>query len=203
MKKVLKSRIFAFILGAVIFGTIGVLADNIFASSINYTPEWKKGNGENITNVAEAIDELYNKSSVYVAMFNEQQLKTTTTYKLTNTYLNSSYGYIDTNGDLVFTQEGTYKIIGIASDGGSKSGGDVFLYAYLDNVLLTEGEAYNTSNPNYTRATTYSAMNNIYSYVLLNQNVQVHNNSKLQLSMAGEWNDTSGSMVSTVIIIKI
>ena len=67
MKKVLKSRIFAFVLGAVIFGgLVGVSAYTIFANDIGYTPKdttWKKSNGEDITNVKDAIDELYTKAN--------------------------------------------------------------------------------------------------------------------------------------------
>lgn len=66
MRKALKSRIFTFILGALIFGSIGVVsAHTILANDIGYTPKdttWKKSNGEDITNVSEAIDELYNKT---------------------------------------------------------------------------------------------------------------------------------------------
>ena len=66
MKKVFKSRIFAFILGALIFsGITAVSAYSIFANDIGYTPKdttWKKSNGEDITNVKDAIDELYEKS---------------------------------------------------------------------------------------------------------------------------------------------
>ena len=67
MKKVLKSRIFAFVLGALIFGGIvGVSAYTIFANDIGYIPKdttWKKSNGEDITNVKDAIDELYTKAN--------------------------------------------------------------------------------------------------------------------------------------------
>ena len=67
MKKIIKNPIFTFILGAVIFGGIvGVSAYTIFANDIGYTPKdstWKKSNGEDITNVKDAIDELYNKAN--------------------------------------------------------------------------------------------------------------------------------------------
>lgn len=67
MKIIIKSRLFAFILGALIFsGITGVAAYNMFAKDIKYTPSdttWKKSNGEDITNVEEAIDELYNKKN--------------------------------------------------------------------------------------------------------------------------------------------
>ena len=65
MKKIIKNPIFTFILGSLIFGGIvGVSAYTIFANDIGYTPKdstWKKSNGEDITNVSDAIDELYTK----------------------------------------------------------------------------------------------------------------------------------------------
>ena len=65
MKKFFKSRIFSFILGAIIFsGITSVAAYSLFAESVGYTPahtSWKKSNGEDITNVKEALDELFLK----------------------------------------------------------------------------------------------------------------------------------------------
>ena len=68
MKKILnKINIFSFILGAIIFGGIvGVSAYTIFANDVGYTPtdeNWKKADGSNITNVKEAIDELYTRTN--------------------------------------------------------------------------------------------------------------------------------------------
>lgn len=68
MKKIFrKSNIFSFLLGAVMFGGITVVsAYTIFANDIEYTPKdtaWKKSDGTDITNVKEAIDELYIKSN--------------------------------------------------------------------------------------------------------------------------------------------
>ena len=63
MKKVFKSRMFSFILGAVIFGFVGaVSAYSLFANNVGFTPSdatWKKTNGDDITNVEDAINELY------------------------------------------------------------------------------------------------------------------------------------------------
>jgi len=65
MKKFIKNNIVGFILGAVIFtGITSVAAYTIFANDIGYTPKdttWKKSNGEDITNVEDAIDDLYSK----------------------------------------------------------------------------------------------------------------------------------------------
>ena len=68
MKKIFKkSNIFSFLLGALIFSSItAVSAYTILANDIGYTPEdttWKKSNGKDITNVKDAIDELYLKSN--------------------------------------------------------------------------------------------------------------------------------------------
>ena len=68
MKKIFrKSNIFSFLLGAILFGGIGVVsAYTILANNIGYTPKdttWKKTNGEDITNVKDAIDDLYDKTN--------------------------------------------------------------------------------------------------------------------------------------------
>ena len=85
MKKIFKSRIFIFILGAILFGGIGVVsAYSILASDIGFTPKdstWKKSNGEDITNVKDAIDELYNKANSSSQLLNE-----ICTYQLEGSY---------------------------------------------------------------------------------------------------------------------
>ena len=87
MKKIFKSRVFAFVLGALLFGSIGVVsAYTILANDVGYTPKdttWKKSNGEDITNVKDAIDELYIKkqlSSVSLAGKESITGNTTMTY---------------------------------------------------------------------------------------------------------------------------
>ena len=62
MKKIFKNPILMFIFGALIFGSIGVLA-TVAATSITYEPSWTKINGDPITNVSEAIDTLYTKAT--------------------------------------------------------------------------------------------------------------------------------------------
>jgi len=65
MKKIGKSHIFAFVLGAILFsGITGVAAYTVLASDISFTPSdttWKTEDGEDITNVQDAIDSLYIK----------------------------------------------------------------------------------------------------------------------------------------------
>ena len=60
-----KSNVFSFILGAVIFGSIGVLAtSSILASNISFEPtdtEW------NVSTVQEAINDLYNRTGTMVS----------------------------------------------------------------------------------------------------------------------------------------
>ena len=81
MSKIIKSRIFTFVLGAVIFsGITGVAAYSMFAKDIKYTPSdttWKKSNGDSITNVEDAIDELYENSNA----LKTSDLKSSVQYK--------------------------------------------------------------------------------------------------------------------------
>ena len=60
MKKILKTNIFSFILGGLIFATVGVAATTLFnATDVGYT-----GNKvENAENIQQAIDGLYDKAS--------------------------------------------------------------------------------------------------------------------------------------------
>ena len=65
MVKIDKSHVFAFLIGAITFGCIGVaLAYSIFASDVGFTPRdttWKDTNGDDIENVASALDDLHKK----------------------------------------------------------------------------------------------------------------------------------------------
>ena len=92
MKKAFKSRIFAFVLGAIIFsGITAVSAYTILANDIGYTPKdstWKKSNGEDITNVKDAIDELYTKANNQKVA---TQVATLTTQGATYTMQNDGY----------------------------------------------------------------------------------------------------------------
>ena len=63
MSRILKSRLLCFILGAVIFGSIGVVsAYTLLANDTAFTPtdeNWKKEDGTDIEDVASALDYLY------------------------------------------------------------------------------------------------------------------------------------------------
>ena len=59
MRKVIKSNILGFILGGLIFGSIGIYAANLYnANDISYTT-----NDGTKTNVNDALNELYNEGS--------------------------------------------------------------------------------------------------------------------------------------------
>ena len=69
MKKIIKSRVFAFVLGAIIFsGITGVAAYTIFASDIGYTP---KDTAWEVDNVKDAIDELYEKKTTLNLIYSD------------------------------------------------------------------------------------------------------------------------------------
>ena len=62
MKKMLKSRLFFFILGAITLYACTVLADALTAETTSFTPTdntWKNEDGSDIDNVQEALDYLY------------------------------------------------------------------------------------------------------------------------------------------------
>ena len=62
MKKFIKNNIIGFILGAIIFGSVGVVASNIMASSVTYDnsiSRLKDSDNQDVTTVQGAIDSLY------------------------------------------------------------------------------------------------------------------------------------------------
>ena len=116
MKKIITSRIFAFVLGALIFGGGTVLAYNIFANQIGYSPNWKASNGSDITNVEQALDELY-QNTIRISnfqTFNNSSFSSTRNtsnivslsnlnkgdYLCTSYYAASSYEESSTRGDI-------------------------------------------------------------------------------------------------------
>ena len=76
MKKIKRGYVISFLLGAILFSGITVLASSLVSNNVAYTPndtEFKKANGDNIANVKEALDELYslsNKHLVFVKKSN-------------------------------------------------------------------------------------------------------------------------------------
>ena len=123
MKKILKSRIFFFLLGAVLFGSIGVLA-TVAAASITYEPSWTKANGDPITNVSEALDTLYtkaqnntfsifNRKDYVMDTKNGRNIHSITVPETGNgIILMSSYGN-STHREIVITYDGVEKYRGI------------------------------------------------------------------------------------------
>ena len=66
MKKVIKSKLFFFILGLIVMGSIEVVASEIFANNITYdnsTSHLKDSNNQDVTTVQGAIDALYTKAT--------------------------------------------------------------------------------------------------------------------------------------------
>ena len=131
MKKFLKSRVFAFILGGIILGSIGVYASNILASDISYKD----------TTVDKALDDLYTKANK-----TPTQVATLTTQGATYTMLNDGYitGQATTTGDSVATLEINEKTLILTNE--SYTGNrDVSIYASKGTVVSTRsnGGSYN------------------------------------------------------------
>lgn len=101
MKKFIKNNIIGFILGAVIFSSITVAAYSVLANDIGYTPKdntWKKANGEDITNVKDAIDELYGKANnsvlnIKISEFHSSRVSASSSASVTITDLTPNKSY--------------------------------------------------------------------------------------------------------------
>lgn len=141
MKKIFKSRVFAFVLGALLFGSIGVVsAYTILANDIGYTPSnttWE------VDNVKDAIDDLYTKANNQKVA---TQVATLTTQGATYTMQND--GYII--GSIVGEGQGAYAVIffsetEIAISENGSSVRQVSLFAPKDTVISTRS-SYGTYN---------------------------------------------------------
>ena len=108
MKRIIKSRIFTFILGAIIFGSVGVIAANYVANDISFTPKdttWKKQDGTDIVTVKDALDELYTKIDSKLS--------------LDNVYYEKSYGPATSRTISKQLEKGKYIVSIVYSEGGS------------------------------------------------------------------------------------
>ena len=66
MKRIFDNKVFIFLLGAILFGTTGVIAGSLIARDItfdNTKSQLKNSNNQNVDNVQDAIDALYTKAS--------------------------------------------------------------------------------------------------------------------------------------------
>ena len=76
MKKIFNNPIFTFVLGAIIFGTTGVIAATLMATNVSYS---NTNSGINANNVQDAIDILYDKANNPIIPSNYKDLSTETT----------------------------------------------------------------------------------------------------------------------------
>lgn len=128
MKKIITSRIFSFILGAIIFSGVTVFAYSISSKDIKFTPtdsSWE------VDNVEEAMNSLYDKAKNF-----DVNLATDVTAS-SNSVMNGNYfstEYI-TSGKLN-VQEGAYYVL------------SVFAKNYTTNPIITISGCSNIRNNN-------------------------------------------------------
>ena len=119
--KIFKSRIFAFILGAIIFGGIGVYAGGLINSSdVNYSPS---DNNWNVSNVKDALDNIYSK------------LNPECEYDVGKTW---SFSYIGNRQDFKVPCNGEYKIELWGAQGGNYNDSTTYIGgkgAYTSGVI--------------------------------------------------------------------
>ena len=188
MKKHIKI-ILAFLLGIAVSGIGAYAVNEITASQIDYT----KKDGTEIK-VDAALNDLYDKANSqagYAAMFNGVSSMTTSFKAVPNTYIDSNYGYVDNNGDLIITSAGDYQII--AKAGHSWNGYTTIIYIYLNDELIP--------NPAYSD---YSAWSNRDEDKILNKVVSIPANAKINVKMKddGNPNGTAYAASSLVVLIK-
>ena len=156
MKRIFKkSNIFSFILGSIVFGSIGAYAAySVLASDIGYTPSdttWKKANGEDITNVKDAIDDLYKIKRRQKHAVNEQvfSLGKTTTKTFDIKLLTDDYANLSTENffytasfyasgkglekhiEINYNYDSETGILTVSSEGLYKPG---YYYAFFENI---------------------------------------------------------------------
>ena len=133
MKRIITSRIFTFILGALIFGGVGsALAYTYAANQITYTP---KDTTREVDNVKDAIDDLYNKKW-NIALLGTDNYDATHNYDYQHTYDLTTY-----NNYKKFTEDNfivSFKSLSAMSGGGSTSLSGSLTKSYDQNTgILT------------------------------------------------------------------
>ena len=178
MKKILKSKLFSFLLFAVIFTSIGVAASTLLASNVEYSPQdssWKKENGENIENVQDAIDELYlinkTKSDIITGVsFNvlEENTSLTITPVIEISDNSKFFGYhafaVDEE-DNIYHNMSTTSSVTISGLTSNKKY-NVYVLAYDSYNMFAKSRRYDYKTSATLEKKTYSASNGSYPYVL-------------------------------------
>ena len=91
MNKIIKSRIFIFIIGGIIFGTIGICATTLYQSNtIEYSPT---DSSWNVTNVSDALNDLYEKNNQLKTI---KEAKSVTKYSAVNSSVSASITFSNT-----------------------------------------------------------------------------------------------------------
>lgn len=129
--------IIAFILGVLLSTTTTVLAYKIYAEDISFTPNdinFKKQDGTNITNIKEAVDELYNKSNnIYVLgsigtfSNNYENYGSSSSYSSNNEYMTTTYDQYDNHVYINIHKDMKIKLIYTKTTRGSK-----ITYTYIN-----------------------------------------------------------------------
>ena len=164
VKKVFKNRIFIFILGGLVFGTIGVSAATYFASSdVTYD---NGASGLNSTNVQGAIDELYNvcNNTSISGVGGEIIDKSNIVTSGDGLYVEDKYVYKGSNPNnyITFNNE-LWRIISIELNGTIKIIKNMTLgtYSWDSNRNTWDADWSNSSLKKYLNETYYNSLNNI------------------------------------------
>jgi len=148
MKKILKSRIFVFVLGIIVTSAISVVAANLEARTISFQPDdenWE------VENVEEAINDLYTSK-------NSKSIPTTMTFAYGTPSQSSTKNYEELNKKVFAGLIGTQKLVCITYN--SK------LSCFTNNNLQNEKTHLdNVFGTGCSGSTNYTCNNDEYSCI--------------------------------------
>ena len=176
MKRVLKSRIFTFILGAVIFSGLTVIATStITASQITY----------NNTTLDLALNDLYNQaansSGGYAALFSVSKGISTTDSYAPVLYSNSNSVEEITDG-IKIKEAGNYQLIATASHAANSNTTGTRIY--INGTLA------------------YVAEHSIVAYSIINETITLNENDVIKVAIHSDGSQGT-KQGATVILIKL
>lgn len=171
----------AILVTAIICTTTGVVATiQIQANQIKYTK-----NGTETT-VDSALNTLYDKASnrmEYVALFSGAMAIDGNQKKVSSVYIDNNYAIINEDGDLVFSEAGTYQIIGTVAHSPYSSTFSSTLDIKLNDQSIG------------------TAVNDFGQYVIYNNEVTISSNDILSFVVYSNANK-GGTAGSTIVIFK-
>ena len=218
MKRLIKSRLFIFILGLIIASATSVFAFSFIASDVGFTPvdtTWKTDEGDDIQEVETAINELYAKSKTrsdiitnvsFTSVLTNDSIKVIPTVEATDN--NKIFGYhafaIDDEQNIYLNMSTSNELTISGLTSNKKYNVYVMAYDIYNKYLRSKSQSLKTTSTLENK--NYSASNGSYPYVLRTNNTTTlltYGNCNLQLKkfyIYGAFGNSSAIYASTVYV---